>query len=621
MNLIIFLFFGLGIPLGSVFVGNGLVRLLKADAMRIPLACRAGLGFVVLIFLLILLGALQLYTPAAMWGVGLIWLAASIPGFRQVRKEPFFTEAFPHGDPTWNPLFLRVGLSVMLLICLMNTMTPESRHDPYDYHLAIPSLYLAYQGIVEIPWHVFAYMPKNSEILYGLALGIGNDSLTKLLHFLFGCLCVLSISSWIKRIAGHEASMLAGLLVVTLPLFGFLATLSYIDLARSFWELSALYMLYQMWDESDSRTQVYSLILSGLFAGMALGTKYVSMLVFFPPYLILVGLSLWWRQRNNLGCLTPLWMLAVLIPLAPWLIFNVLWTGNPIYPLFPSIFGMHIPPAQDAYEFIRNHAPPTSNLTLWALPGLFWKRLNNLLLDGNSLVLIGIVAWATSTWWREQSISISFPRYARRGLLLYTILSSFLFLIGSENMDGRFFVSTVFLMVIPVVFFLYALSNSIRQTSPWGRYVIPGFALILFANAVTYRFNQMKDLDEFPLPLITEAQRDQWLNHRFTYYKVATWANENLPSDAVVLGMGYPLRHKYIAKIKQGYLPFLEGVDPNLSPDDLVKLLRDNHVNYIVKPFIELTPNIDFSILEPNHMIPICSHRGIVLYELLPPKS
>ena len=104
------------------------------------------------------------------------------------------------------------------------TQHNDSRNAPrsyYDYHLTIPTIYLSYGKIVEIPWHVFAYMPKNCEILYGMALGIGNDSLTKLTHFIFGCLCLLCVSSWIKRIAGHEASMLAGLLVVTLTDFWF----------------------------------------------------------------------------------------------------------------------------------------------------------------------------------------------------------------------------------------------------------------------------------------------------------------------------------------------------------------------------------------------------------------
>lgn len=597
------------------------MRLIGAEAMRIPLACRAGLGLVFLTFLLILLGILHLFIPPVMIGVWLVWLAGAIFGYFQVRRESFFTEAFPHGDPSWNPLFLRIGIGVMLLICLICTMTPETRHDPYDYHLTIPNLYLAYHSIVEIPWHVFTYMPKNCEILYGLALGVGNDSLAKVIHFNFGCLCILSIASFIKRIAGHEASMLAALLTVTLPLFGFIATASYIDLARSFWELSALYMLYQVWDESESRTKSVSFILSGFFAGMALGTKYVSSLVFFPPYLLLAALTFWkWRGVSTIRRFS-FWIPALVIPIAPWLMYNLIWTGNPIYPLFPSLFGAHVPPAMEAYEFIRNHAPNPENLTWHLFPGYLIERIASLLLDGNALVLIGIVAWAASAWSRTQSIGQSLPSFAWRGLLIYTVLSTLLFIVGCENRDGRFFFSTMALLAIPSVFLLYALSYSIRQSSPWGRYVIPGFALILFANAATYRFNQMKDLQESPLPILSNTQRDHWLNRRFTYYKAVQWAEHNLSSDTTTLGMGYPLSLKHIARIKYGYIPFFEGVEPGIAPEALSRLLKDNGITHIVKPYIEPAPGIDLSILENGFMKLVHSSRDIEIYELLPDSS
>ncbi len=597
-------------------MGNELTRLFGAEFMRVPLSCRVGLGLSVLTFILILCGVFHVFTPPVLFGVWLLWLAASVPGFLQVRKESFFTEAFPDGDPSWNPLFLRIGIAVMLAICLLHAMTPETRHDPYDYHLTIPTLYLASGKIVEIPWHVFTYMPKNNEILYGMALGVGNDSLSKAIHFMFGGLCILSIASFIKRIAGHEASMLAGLLIVTLPLFGFLSTSSYIDLGRAFWELSALYMLSQVWDESDLRTRRFSLVLSGWMAGMALGSKYVAFLVFFIPYLLLAFLTFWKRLRPTGLRLPAFWIASIGIPVAPWLVYNFLWTGNPLYPLLPSIFGLHIPPAAAAYDFIRSHAPQAANLMLSALPGYFLKRINGLLLDGNALVLIGVVAWASVRWWRNQSVGLSLASSTVRGLLIFTLVSSILFVVGCDNMDGRFFFSTLSLLAIPVTFFLFALSHSIRQTTPWGRYVIPGFALVLFANAVTYRFNQMNDLQESPLPILSDAQRDRWLRNRFQHYRAAEWANENLPRNAVVLGMGYPLRLPYIAKIKYGYIPFLADLPPNAAPEELAETLTDNHVRYIVKPFIETDPPQDFSRLEPRYMQSIFSHRNIEIYEL-----
>ncbi|MGC9330231.1 MAG: hypothetical protein ACP5I1_21520, partial [Candidatus Hinthialibacter sp.] len=283
-----------------------------------------------------------------------------------------------------------------------------------------------------------------------------------------------------------------------------------------------------------------------------------------------------------------------------------------------SLFGMNIPPAQEAYDFIRAHAPQLETLNWMTLSQYVWRRISGLLLDGNALFLIGLIALAAAPWWRRQSVGRSLPAFAPRGFTLYIVLSTLLFLAGSDNLDGRFFVSTLMLMAAPVVFFLYAVSSTIHQTSPWGRYVIPGFALVLFANSATYRFNQMTALDESPMPLLTDFQRDQWLSRRFRYYEAAQWANHNLSSHAEVLGMGYPLRLKFIAKIKYGYIPFLQDLNSETSLDELGRRLYQNNVRYIVKPFVTLVPHCDLSLLTPNYMTSVYSYRGIEIFELIP---
>ena len=187
---------------------------------------------------------------------------------------------------------------------------------------------------------------------------------------------------------------------------------------------------------------------------MALGCKYVSFLVFLPPYLLFTSITFWKKIIPHSTKIIPLWLLAIALPISPWLIYNLIWTGNPIYPLLPSVFGFNIPSAETAYEFIRNHAPQPVHLTVFALPGYIIRRINGLLLDGNALTLIGIIALATSSWWRKQSIGESIPSFAVRGLLAYIVLSSVLFMLGSDNVDGRFFCIHVDAFIDTGYFFL-----------------------------------------------------------------------------------------------------------------------------------------------------------------------
>ncbi len=621
IDLIILILFGLSIPLGSAFIGRWAIGLFKIDPQVIPYPCRIGAGLIILTFLLILQGFLRLYYSPFLIALWLLWLMASVGGLWELRGISFFTEKFTDSSSSWNSLFLRICIGVMLIIYVFNAMTPETRHDPYDYHLTIPTIYLANHSIVEIPWHVFSYMPKNCEIVYGLALAIGEDHLVKLLHLMFGCLCILTIASFIKKIISHEAALLTALLVITIPLFGFVATASYIDLGRAFWELGALYLLSIVWDKPKSGARAQFFILSGLFAGMALGTKYVSFMVFFIPYLMLVLITLWKLRRDSVIRLTILWSLAVLIPVAPWMICNMIWTQNPVYPLLPQVFGMNIPPAQEAYQFIRNHAPPAEFYRLSNIPHEILKRINNLLLEGNALVLIGMVALLVAPWWSRQPQAKKMSSASLRGLSVYVFISSMLFVMGCDNMDGRFFFSTIALLSIPAAFMLEALANYTKQTSPWGKYIIPGFALVLLANSVTYRFNQLSALKESPIPIITEDQRDQWLGKRFSYYRAAKWANKTLPEDSLVLGMGYPLKHKHIARIKYGYIPFLHELDRDITPGQLAKVLWRNHVTHLVDPYLDDPGIVDLSILKNDYLTKIYADHSVKIYQLKKPDN
>ncbi|MFB3786302.1 MAG: ArnT family glycosyltransferase [bacterium] len=520
-------------------------------------------------------------------------------------------------ESTLNPLFLRIGLGVLLLVYLLNGLTPETRHDPYDYHLTIPTLYLADGKIVEIPWHVFSYMPKNGEILYGLALGIGDDTLTKLIHFLFGGYCLLAAASFLHKIQGYEAALMAAFFIASLPVFGFLCTSSYIDLIRSFWELSALYLLYLVWEGRGAEGRSAHLVLSTLFAGMALGTKYVSWLVFFPGYAILLGLTLWTTGLIR----SPRWLglcaLAGALPVAPWLATNAVWTGNPMYPLFPSLFGMHIPPAEEAYRFISEHQPDSYYRSAQNIIPYIFTRLGNLLIEGNALVLVGIAGWLTSFWWRFTSTGRRLISPAFWGLLGYTVLSSLLFFVEADNADGRFFFSTLVLLTIPSVFLLIALYHSIRSTSLLSLYFLPAITVFLLTNALIYRYHQILDLGESMLPILTQEQRDEWLSQRSVSYPVIQWAEKNLPPESLILGLGYPLRLKHIAKNKYGYIPFLEDLPDAAPASALAQRLRGAGVTHILKPYPILRQDIDLSILETEYLQQVYIHRGLTLYKLI----
>ncbi|MBD3266770.1 phospholipid carrier-dependent glycosyltransferase [bacterium] len=617
INLALFVLTALGFCAGSEGVGYGLLGWLGLREK--PVIVRIGVGAAIFTVLLIACGLLGLYSFLPFMLIGLLWLGIAMSRVWQWIQYWRLIEGEKEMDILPFDSFVKLGLFLFLFICLGTVLTPETRHDPYDYHLAIPHHYLVHGQIVEMPWHVFTYMPKNGEILYGFALGIGNDSFAKLIHFLFGIFVLMIVWLFVKNTIHKEAGWVACLFVVTLPLFGFLATAAYIDLIRSFWELLALLCLYYVWKQEESRQQLPWLLLSALFAGMAMGTKYTAWLIFCGPYLILFAIT-WWRvYKAKPPWAVPVLLVLMALPVAPWLVLNLIWTGNPMYPFFPSIFGAHTPAAMDAYAFIRGHAPEQNLFSGFALLPYAFQRIGNLLLDGNTVVILGGVALLIMPFSRKRPGKGHFPRFVVNGLFIFIFTSLTLFILGSNNMDGRFAFSTIVLFTIPLTSLLYQLKTSIQhETSErWKALILPGLLFLLFFNGLWHRTVLLDSLDETMIPKITQSQREHYLLKHFPAYPMVTWANKNLPHDVLVLGMGYPLRRDCIYGTKHGYIPFLEDLPTNPTPNQLAELLTQAGVTHMVKPYPHTRYEVEWGLLETNYLEPIHSFRSHTLYSLL----
>ncbi|MEW6234380.1 MAG: glycosyltransferase family 39 protein [Candidatus Omnitrophota bacterium] len=617
IDFILYIGTGFCLAAGGEAIGAYTLRFLGMPS-DCPKAIAWGVGMVWLSAFLIILGSTGGYAAPAFWAIWAFYFAAAVIRAISMRK---IWLAYFWKEGNLSSSVYQVCIAVMLIVCLGTVFTPETRSDPYDYHLSTPNLYLAYGKIVEITWHVFTYMPKNGEILYGFALGLGDDSLAKLIHYLFGVFILLALGSFVKQLLHPEAGWLAAQLAATLPLFGFLATSAYIDLIRAFWELMALWFLYFVWREEKEAMKSRCLLFSCFFAGMAMGTKYVAWLVFFIPYTFLLILTLRnFSVRRWLRLLFPAAVLG-LLPMLPWLIYNAVWTGNPVYPLMPTLFGTHTPAAGQAYDFFRHHAPAADTYSAGNILPFWLNRVWLLLLDGNALLILGGASLLASVWWKKIGIGAQLPGYVFAGLSIHILLSFLLFSLFVDNNDGRFFASTLILLAIPAVFSLYAVRDALQNMESLQRFLLPAAAMVFFFNAITYRYVQLQDLKESVLPMFSAEQRSDFLTKRFFAYPAIEWANGHLPLDAYVLGIGYPLQRKHISGIKYGYLPFLENLPETIEASELAKRLSGAGITHLVEPFPNLAKNLDLSILKPDYLIPVYRHRRTSIYLLRKPDA
>ena len=228
---------------------------------------------------------------------------------------------------------------VILLILLMGAVPPVSR-DALTHHLYVPKLYLRHGGIFEIPHIEFSYFPMNLDLLYMAALYFKNDILPKFIHFFFAVATAWMIFSYLKHRINTTYALLGSLFFLSIPVIVYQSTVVYVDLGVVCFLFASMIYLFR-WIEGAFN--MIPLLISAVFCGLALGTKYNGLVGFF-----LLGLFIplvYTRYHPNSTTRTRkavsfslFYIFIALTIFSPWMIRNALWTGNPVYPLYNTLF-------------------------------------------------------------------------------------------------------------------------------------------------------------------------------------------------------------------------------------------------------------------------------------------
>ena len=240
---------------------------------------------------------------------------------------------------------LNITLIIFLLalissIAILSYVPPVSR-DALIHHLAIPKLYLKHGGIYEIPRAIFSYYPMNLDLLYVIPLYFGNDIIPKYIHFTFALLTAWLVFSYLRKRIDVYYGLLGALFFLSIPIIVKLSITAYVDLGLVFFSFAALFYFLK-WIENRFRLRY--LIISAISCGLALGTKYNGLIVFFLLTLFVPFIySRFSREQGvpaykGIGHSAVFFMLAFLI-FSPWMIRNYIWTGNPVYPLYQTWLG------------------------------------------------------------------------------------------------------------------------------------------------------------------------------------------------------------------------------------------------------------------------------------------
>jgi len=476
-------------------------------------------------------------------------------------------------------VFISVYIGLAGLIIILSCVPPVSK-DALIHHLVVPMLYLQNGSIYEIPFMDFSYYPMNLDLLYMIPLYWGNDIVPKFIHFSFALFTSGLIFYYLRRRINVCYGFLGALFFLSIPIIIKLSITVYVDLGVIFFSFVSLLLILR-WAEKGFPIRL--LLLSACSCGLAMGTKYNGLVVFF--LLTLSVPFLYSRYNDGQKCLFlraiaygVVFSIISLSVFSPWMIRNYVWKGNPIYPLYNSFF-----------------ASPNKTHTFQKTMPQEGKSGSEE--DNTAKTNKGFFTYR-SIIYKESSLEIALlpvriffqgndgdPQYfdGRLNPFLF-ILPFFAFLRNKRDLNSNIRMEKWIFLIFAVLFFLFALFSSvlrIRYIAPiipplvmlsvYGmqnivlffqdiakeksiRDISTAVVVLIFLSLLAPNVLYIRDQYEYVSPfsyLTGELTRDEYIaKYRFEHPAIM-YINEKLPADAKVLTIflgrrGYYFKRDYI---------------------------------------------------------------------------
>lgn len=529
------------------------------------------------------------------WTASLLLAAMWVAGFTELR------ELVRSLGANRNLLFDRPISSLAVLIPLgaayLAAFAPPHQYDSLVYHLPLPAAYVREGRIFPVEHLVYTHFPQNGEMLYALGLLLGSDVLAQLFTWLGALLSVWWLLEMGKREAPMSAVLLACGLVATHTAVLLLASTTYVECLVMLWVTASVFSFLR-WREARSRGW---LALSGVFAGLGVGTKYYAGIA---PGLLGLALLLRWaacllrpaRREDT----RPLFEgsellerfkdLSLFSGLAaalgsPWLIKNALTVGNPVFPFLyrwlpargvewaAGMAGRYF----DMLVEYHHRGDPVRELLRF-----FWLAASGSPRYGGGADILGSLGWSPIlallplAFW-----SASRNRYMR-GLLAYC--AGHFLLWFSTAMVLRFLLAALPLAALPAACGLQSLWSLLQAR---GRAVLAAAGALFVAVNLGLFLYVHSAFGTLSVLTGTQSRRD-FLAAKLDYYPCARYAAERLPQNDRILVVGeqrgYYVSQPHTATTVMAPNRFVLRANAAESPREFLRAIGGDYRHLLLVP-------------------------------------
>src|SRR3989344_917039 len=232
------------------------------------------------------------------------------------------------------------------------------------------------------------------------ALAFNGEILAKLIHFSFGILTCVALYKVSREFFSSKASLIGVVIFYSNLVVGWQSITAYVDLARTFFELLALWGFIKLYKSGEKKWLVESAVMLGL----AISTKLLALgsLLIFSLLIIFYFLHVKKNLNNLFIGLFVYWSICLLVPL-PWFVFSYINTGSPIFPFFTDLYRFNldislINPIKfivDIWDVFTKSSDPVSPIYIIFLPLIlfFFKKSKFDLKVIYIYSIIAIVIW------------------------------------------------------------------------------------------------------------------------------------------------------------------------------------------------------------------------------------
>ena len=527
------------------------------------------------------LGALGLFKP---WAASAFLAALWVIGYAELK--PALESLAPDQSLLRERPLAAAAVAVPLLAALWMCLVPPHQYDSLVYHLALPQAYLRAGRLFAPPGIVYAHFPQNGEMLFSLALLLGSDVLAQMYMWLSTVLSIWWIFALGRREAPMNAVALAAIFIATHSAVLLMSSTTYVEPLVMLW-ITAAALGFERWRRlaPEGGGPRGWLILSALFTGLALGTKYyggIGAAAFGLRLLYACAVD----RRKERAVDLALFTAIVTALFAPWLIKNWVCVRNPVFPFLYKSFantgtGWNADLAAGYFHVLVEYGHVGGFFkSLISLPLLL---LRNPLRFGGGMDVLGDLGWDISLWLLPLGAWAASKNKSLRGLLLFCSLWGAAWF--SSGVVLRFLTVLVPLMALLGACGLVALWSGLDR---WARVVIGG-SLGLMTLAHLFLFVFVHATFGSGSTAFGLETREAVLTRRLDYYSCADWLRGNAVENDKILVVGeqrgYYLPADHLPSTVHMPNLFVRRANASASTGELLASLRaDGFTRVLIVP-------------------------------------